>query len=157
MKIVIIGVGNEYRHDAGVGPSVLQRLRGLDCSGVSLADSDGDPAALVDLWDGADLAIVVDGVSAHGVAGRVYRLGLHHPSAANPAPARSQGMPLAEAVELGRAAGRLPERMLFYGVQVADVTPGVGLTPDVAIAADDVATEIYDVIQHTWQPDVDGS
>jgi hydrogenase maturation protease len=154
MKIVIIGVGNEYRHDDGVGPFILQELRGLDCPGVSLADSDGEPTGLIELWDGADLAIVVDGVSAHGVPGRVYRLGLHHPSAVSSSAASSHGMPLGEAVQLARALGRLPERMLFYGVQVADVTPGIGLTPSVAAAAADVTAEIYELIQHTLQPEV---
>jgi hydrogenase maturation protease len=146
MKIVIIGVGNEYRQDDGVGPVVLQRLRGFDLNAVALADSDGEPASLIELWDGADLAIVVDAVQAHGLPGRIYRLGLHHPAGMQTRAASSHAVSLGEAVRLARVLGRMPQRLLLYGVQTAVVEPGVGLTPAVAAAADQVVTEIADLI-----------
>ena len=38
---------------------------------------------------------------------------------------------LAEAVELSRALGTLPARVLVFGVEVKDLTTGIGLSPEV--------------------------
>lgn len=147
MKIVIIGVGNEYRHDDGAGLAAVQRLQALAPAGVTFAESDGEPTALLDAWDGADLAVVVDGVDGHSAPGRVYRLGLHHPAATARTAASSHGVPLGDAVALARALGRMPRRLLLYGVQVGDVSPGLGLSTPVAAAVDQVVAEIADLLE----------
>jgi hypothetical protein len=49
--VVVIGVGNPYRRDDGVGPAVIERLRRQGLDGVTLAESDGEAAALIMLWE----------------------------------------------------------------------------------------------------------
>ena len=66
-RTVVIGVGNEFRRDDGAGPAVIARLRALQpgdasLSGVTLALSDGEPGRMIDLWEGARLAVVIDAV-----------------------------------------------------------------------------------------------
>jgi len=146
MNIVIIGVGNEYRHDDGVGLAIAEQLGVTQRPGVTVAQSDGEPSGLIDLWTGADLAIVIDAVQAGGAPGKIYRLGLHHPSATGPKAASSHGVSLGEAADLARALGRMPERLLFFGVQAACVDPGPGLTPAVVAASDQVVAEISDLL-----------
>jgi hydrogenase maturation protease len=149
--LVVIGVGNPYRRDDGVGPAVLDLLRVGAPTGALLAESDGEPSALIDLWDGARLAIVVDAVHAPAgprhasIAGRVHRLGVHHPSYRAHA-ASSHGVDLGEAVDLARALGRVPRRMLLYGIEAAEVGFGEGLSPAVAAAARRVAVEIRELL-----------
>lgn len=146
-NVVVIGIGNPYRRDDGVGPAVLELLRAGGPTGALLAESDGEPAALIELWDGAPLALVVDAVhtpadSRHaGQPGRVHRLGVHHP-AYRAGAASSHGVDLGEAVDLARVLGRLPRRMLLYGIEAGEVGFGVGLTPAVARSAERVAAEI---------------
>lgn len=147
MKTVIIGIGNEYRHDDAAGIIAVHRLRALDPPGVEFADSDGEPTSLIDLWSGADLAVVVDGVSADGEAGRVYRIGLHHPAAERRGTASSHQVSLGDAVALARALGRMPHRLLLYGIQVADVSPGLGLSAPVEKAIAAVVAEIADLLE----------
>lgn len=146
MKTVIIGIGNEYRHDDAAGTVALDRLRALDPPGVTFADSDGEPTSLIDLWSGADLAVIIDGVAADGEPGRVYRLGLHHPATDRRGGASSHRVPLGDAVALARALGRLPRRLLLFGIQVGDISPGLGLTEPVARAIDTVVAEIADLV-----------
>jgi hydrogenase maturation protease len=149
-RVVIIGVGNELRHDDAVGPVVVQRLRDHpdampagDDGDVVLATSDGEAAALLDLWDGADLAVVVDAVCAQPPhPGRVHRLTVHRPPGERARAASSHGMDLGDAVELGRALDRLPHRLVLYAIEAADVTTGLGLSPAVAASAGRVADEI---------------
>lgn len=144
--IIVIGVGNAYRHDDGVGLAVAGHLRRRDRSGVTVDESDGEPTSLMDLWAGADLAVIVDAVEAGGEPGRIHRLCSLHPAAASGKAVGFHNVSLGAAAELARALGRMPRRMLFYGVQVLDLTPGIGLTPAVATAADRLAAEIGDVL-----------
>ena len=92
-RAVVIGVGNEFRRDDGAAIEVIRRLGGAVPSGATPAGavpgetahatvvhagaatagavpahtrllvSDGEPAALIDAWQGADLVIVVDAVA----------------------------------------------------------------------------------------------
>jgi hydrogenase maturation protease len=152
MKIVVIGVGNPFRRDDGVGPDVVTRLRAAGAAGaaglagtagVTLAASLGEATELIDLWDGADVAILVDAVRAGPPhPGRVHRLAVYQPPGERARAASSHGMDLGEAVELGRVLGRLPARLVIYAIEVADIEHGTGLSPAVADAARHVAEEI---------------
>ena len=66
-RTVVVGVGNEFRRDDGAGLEVIARLRALQpgdasLTGVTLALSDGEPGEMIDLWEGARLAVVIDAV-----------------------------------------------------------------------------------------------
>ena len=49
---------------------------------------------------------------------------------------------VAEAVELARALGRLPARVVVFGIEGRDFTPGEGLSPDVDAAVDEVVRRV---------------
>jgi len=139
---VVIGVGNPYRRDDGVGPAVIVRLRELVPAGVRLEESDGEPSQLLELWSGADVAVVVDAVrTAEGRPGRIHRLEL---DGAGPvrSPASSHRVDLGDAVALARVVDRMPATLVLYGIEVVDTSFGPALTPAVEAAADEVAAEI---------------
>ncbi len=147
----MIGVGNRYRRDDGVGPAVIEGLRRRHLPGVDLAESDGEPTRLLDLWAGADLAIVVDAVrTVSPQPGRIHRRSLRHPSLGRTGTASSHGVDLGDAVALGAALDQLPAQLLLYAVEAADTSAGVGLTPDVATAVDRLVAEISEEV--TWRP-----
>lgn len=140
---VVIAVGNPYRHDDAVAGAVLSRLRELGVpEGVQLAESDGDAADLITLWDGAALAVVVDAVHAHPPApGTIHRFetaGLRMPGAQ----ASSHGLGLGEAVDLAAALDRLPDRLLIFAVEGAEFSFGVGLSSPVAAAVPALADRL---------------
>lgn len=147
---VVIGVGNPYRRDDGVGPAVVDRLRRQRLHAVRLAECDGEPTGLLDLWEGADLAIVVDAVSTPSPRpGAIHRRSLAHPSVMGRIrSASSHGVDLGDAIALAAALDRLPRMMLLYLVEAADTSHGFGLTPRVEAALDDLADEIADQISH---------
>lgn len=148
-RIVVIGIGNPYRRDDGFGPVVISLLRERGLPGVILAECEGDLGSLIELWGGASLAVVVDAVRTRlSRPGRVHRLSAYHPAAAaTPAAASSHGLGLGEAVSLARALDRMPARLLLFAVEAGDVDYGVGLTPAVSAAADQVAAEIAELVQ----------
>jgi hydrogenase maturation protease len=151
-RIAVIGVGNEFRRDDGVGWAVVARLRerGADRSAPAdtvLATCDGDPGRLIGLWEQTRLAVVVDAAHAHpGHPGRVHRLELDAGLVDPPPTTSSHGLGLGEAVELARVLGRLPARLVVYAVEGADGSYGTGLSPAVeacvAPLADAVEEEI---------------
>ncbi|MEX2984226.1 hydrogenase maturation protease [Streptomyces sp. C36] len=139
-RVTVIGVGNEFRRDDGVGPVVVARLReraahgGLP-AGIRLVCCDGEPGRLIDLWEGAETALVVDAAHAHpGRPGRIHRLEPTRYEAWRAGTASSHGLGLGEAVELARALDRLPRRLVVHAVEGADGSLGTGLTPAVAAA-----------------------
>ncbi|MFE0462453.1 hydrogenase maturation protease [Kitasatospora sp. NPDC058965] len=135
-RIVLIGVGNEYRRDDGVALAVLGELTAAGVEADRIALCDGEPTRLIDLWDGAALAVVVDAVHAHpGRPGRVHRLRARADAPVPEGPgAGSHGLGLGEAVALARILDRLPEELLVVAVEGADFGIGQGLSPAVAAA-----------------------
>jgi len=147
-RVTVVGVGNEFRRDDGVGWAVVARLRERSRerplpTGIVLATCDGDPGRLIGLWEGAALAVIVDAAHAHpGTPGRVHRLELHSGRLEQPPTTSSHGLGLGEAVELARALGRLPERLVVYAVEGADGSFGTGLSPTVAAAVPELAVAV---------------
>jgi hydrogenase maturation protease len=140
MRTVVIGVGNPYRRDDGVGPAVADRLRGYGLPDLEVARSLGETTELIELWRGADVAVVVDAVRAGAPRpGRIHRLAV---TSAPAGAASSHGLGLGEAIELARVLDRLPDRLVLYAVEVAEVGHGHGLTPAVADAARRLADRI---------------
>ncbi|WP_234532616.1 hydrogenase maturation protease [Streptomyces shenzhenensis] len=139
-RVTVVGVGNEFRRDDGVGWAVVAGLRERAGErslppGTRFATSDGDPGRLIALWEDAGLAVVVDAAHAHpGSPGRVHRLELGSGHVVPPSATSTHGLGLGEAVELARVLGRLPERLVVYAVEGADGSFGTGLSPAVAAA-----------------------
>ncbi|MFI6445697.1 hydrogenase maturation protease [Kitasatospora sp. NPDC050543] len=155
-RITVIGVGNEYRRDDGVGWAVVARMAERAekhplPGRPSLVVCDGDPARLISHWDGADLAVVVDAAHAHpGQPGRVHRLELAGGRLAREDSATSShGLGLGDAVELARELDRLPRILIVYAVEGADCSLGTGLSAPVRAAVESLAEQIAEQIaQH---------
>jgi hydrogenase maturation protease len=143
MSAVIIGVGNEFRRDDGAGPAVVARLRGRVPAGTGLLVSDGEPVRMIEAWDGAALAVVVDAVRAEpAVPGRLHRLDLDRADAAPPGTVSSHGLGLGDAIGLALALDRMPGRLIVHAVEAGDLSQGTGLTPAVAAVIDALAAAV---------------
>lgn len=152
---VVIGVGNEYRRDDGIGPALVSALEDRWLPAVKLLVSDGEPARLLDDWAGVPLAIVVDAVLCDpSTPGEFYRteVPLHdHPHSdpdldAHPHSAGSHSLGIPDALRLAQAVERLPQRLIVYAVEAADVSFGTDFSAPVAAAlprlVDAVLTEL---------------
>ncbi|MFJ7297402.1 hydrogenase maturation protease [Streptomyces collinus] len=154
-RIAVIGVGNEFRRDDGVGWAVAGRLLQRAASralppGTVVATCDGDPARLMGLWEGAGLAVVVDAAHAEpGHPGLVHRIELDAEGLARPPATSSHGLGLGEAVELARVLGRLPGHLVVYAVEGADTSVGAGLTPAVEGVVEPLVASVEDeIVRH---------
>ena len=106
------------RGDDAAGLLVARSLRGRLPDGVRLLEHEGEPTALLDVWDGLDAAIVVDAVSGASHAGTVHRLELTSgPLPATLATHSTHAFNLAAAIELGRVLDRMPRRLVLIGIE----------------------------------------
>lgn len=143
---VVIGVGNPFRSDDGVGPAVVDLLRER-LTGARFVTCDGESTTLIDAWTDAERAIVVDAVRAGGgEVGRIHRFSAEHPAATRTGVTTPHAADLGDAVALARALDRMPGSLLIFGVQVANVHFGLGLSPAVTDAARRVADEIVTLL-----------
>ncbi|BCJ33384.1 hypothetical protein Athai_08870 [Actinocatenispora thailandica] len=140
---MVIGVGNPYRHDDGAGTAVAAALRDRPTDGVAVVDSDGEPAGLINAWQAAREAIVIDAARhARSAPGTIHRIDLARDRLYQEGNASSHGIGLGEAIELARVLRRLPRHLVLYSIEPADTSLGVGLDPAVRRAVSVLANRI---------------
>jgi len=150
-SIVVIGVGNEYRSDDGVGIVVARRLRERFLTKVTVLEESGEGAALIDSWKGATWVMLVDAVRSGASPGTIHRFDAR----AAQIPTRffhysTHAFSLAEAIELARSLDQLPPHLIVYGIEGENFDAGVGLSHAVEQAVESVveraATEVRDAL-----------
>jgi hydrogenase maturation protease len=135
---VVIGVGNPTRGDDAAGIEVAKRVR----STTAYQQSTGS-YQMIDLWDGADEVIVVDAARSGAPPGTIHRIDpTSQPLPEGMLATSTHSVGVASTIEMARALGRLPDRVTVYGIEVSDLTRGVGLSPAVETAVDLVVEEI---------------
>jgi len=139
MSTLVIGIGNPDRGDDALGLRVLEAL-GDPPPGVRCVAASGDMLRVLDLLDDAQCAILVDAMVSGAEPGTVLRLDASTDAVKTELAtfASTHAFNLAETIELARALGRLPERVIVFGVEAADMTPGAGLSAAVAQAVPQV-------------------
>lgn len=143
MTILVIGIGNADRGDDAAGLAVARGIR--DATGrrdVTVAELIGDQLALLDAWDGARDVYIIDAVCSGGVPGTVYSFDARQPLDTRFRHCGTHTFSLADVIELARALGRLPARLIGYGIEGAAFELGVGLSPEVEAAVKAVTSRI---------------
>ncbi|MFH9350375.1 hydrogenase maturation protease [Kitasatospora sp. NPDC017646] len=134
-RVVVIGVGNPFRRDDGVGPAVVEALRRRVPDGTVLAVSDGEPSRMLDLWHGADTVVVVEAVRTHPARpGRLHTLSVAEAAAHATRPASTHALGLGECLALGEILDRLPRELVVHAVETSDIELGTGLSDPVRSA-----------------------
>jgi hydrogenase maturation protease len=134
LRRAAVCLGSRYRGDDAVGPKTADRLR---AAGAEVLDCADEPTRLLDLWGDLDVLVVVDAVSTGSPAGTLLRFD----AAGGPLPrdlrlASTHAMGVAEALELGRALGRAPRRVVVLGIEGERFGMGEEMTPAVEAALD---------------------
>lgn len=140
MTRLLIGIGNSFRRDDGVGLAVASEIAQMGLADVRVLTSTGEPGELLDAWDGVPLTVVVDAAVGDGaVPGRIRRW-LSGDGPATAVSSHELGLPATYA--LGQALDRIPEELVVLTVDVAEVGYGDGLSSQVAAAVPDVVATV---------------
>jgi hydrogenase maturation protease len=143
VELLVIGIGNDFRRDDGVGLTVARRIAERHLPGVRVMSGISEPAALLEAWSGARRAVVVDATAAANSApGRIRRW--TRPDLQTSAVVSSHALGLAETCALGEALARMPDELVVFTVDVVDTNHGIGLTPAVEAALPELVDLIVD-------------
>src|SRR5262249_17194861 len=146
---LVIAIGNQYRSDDAVGLIVARRLKERLADSAIVLEQSGDGAALIEAWRGAETVVIIDAVMSGAAPGTIHRFD----AIAQPLPKISfrcstHAFSVAEAIELARALGNIPQRLMVYGIEGKNFAAGVGLSAEVEKAAGEAARQALALIQH---------
>ncbi|MEP6774838.1 MAG: hydrogenase maturation protease [Chloroflexota bacterium] len=164
--LVIVGVGNEYRRDDAAGLLVARLLKNqlvaskppsgyppatspdLDMTEVSVVECTGGSLELMDAWAGAHTVVLIDAMSSGADPGTVFRFEAHK----KPIPGclfhySTHDFNIADTIELARLLGKLPPKVIIFGIEGADFGHGEGLSEDMAAAVEHVAHSALDYVR----------
>ena len=145
-SLKIIGVGNPLRGDDGAGAAVAESLR---ATGLPAEAFDGDGAELMEAWQGHDRVFLIDAVVSGSAPGSAHRFEAGEREIPRDFFRYSSHLfGLAEAVETARHLGRLPEKLVVYGIEGAQFNLGQGLSPEVERGVEEIAAMIKGELDH---------
>ncbi|MES0491840.1 MAG: hydrogenase maturation protease [Leptospirales bacterium] len=139
----IIGIGNRYRSDDGVGPRAIDLLRNKRLSLVELYEAGDDLTGLIQTWSKNDSVICIDAVQSDSDVGRIHRLNLLSDKLDNISLRFSTHS--FDPVQVARLATQLnlePSKFYLYGIEADNFSWGEELTPEVQKSMKKVVDEI---------------
>lgn len=137
---LIVGIGNRFRTDDGVGPWVAEKM---GQAGHPAQVHAGDGTGLLDLFATCGDIVLIDATRSGAAPGTLVSLdATQAPLKADMFHYSTHRFGLAEAVETARALGDLPEHLMVFGIEGGDFGAGVGLTAPVAQAAQALVTKL---------------
>lgn len=150
-SIVVIGVGNEYRSDDGVGVVIARCLRAQLPAAIEIIEASGEGASLLDAWRGATSVVVLDAAHSGARPGTIHRFD----ASTEAIPSAflnysTHAFSVAEAVELSRVLHELPPHLTVYGIEGSNFEAGVGLSPAVEEAVASVIEQVVSALQTAY-------
>jgi hydrogenase maturation protease len=147
-KIIVIGIGNEFRGDDAVGLLVVRQLKEKPPAGVEFWEQSGEATALMDTMSQAGTVILVDAVQSGAEVGQIHRYDASEQSM----PAQflrcsTHNFSVHDAIEMARALGKLPPRLMVYGIEGSHFEPGAELSPAVKTAMVETVQRINEELQ----------
>ncbi len=142
-RVIIIGIGNEFRGDDAFGFEVIRRIRADLPGSVEVLMTEGDGTQLMQAWAGFETVYIVDCITSGAPAGTRFRLD-----------AAERSMPthffrssshlfgVAEAIEMSRALHQLPGKLIVYGAEGTQLDLGKPMSPEMKEALELVASDL---------------
>lgn len=151
--IYVVGIGNEYRRDDGIGIHIARKLKKLNLPNLQITDNIKDAIELIELWKNKKHVIVIDAVSSASDPGMIYRFD----ASKKQLPAKyfrhsTHNFSVAEAVELSKKLTSLPARLIIYGIEGKDFSEGVRLSNEIQKVAEYVLDMILQEAKPSFQP-----
>lgn len=145
---LLIGIGNEYRSDDGVGLLVARMIRDKKLPSVVVKEESGEGAALMEAWQGFENVILIDAVTSGAKPGTIHRLDVKAETISREFFHYStHAFGVADAIEMARAMNTLPPKLLVYGIQGENFTAGTNISPVVQKAVKRIIEQIVSEVE----------
>lgn len=155
MTSIVIGVGNRDRGDDAAGPIVCDRLRsrhGADAA-LRVVVCEGSILDLGLRWEPDDHVVIVDAMQPGTAPGRVVTFDATVEPLPTPSAVSTHEIDVSVAIELARAIGRMPARLLLIGIEAAQTEWAAPPSPAVDTAIDAVVDLVVELVAGRVAPD----
>lgn len=148
-RILVIGVGNEYRGDDSVGVIVARRLKEQLGGEVDVMHLAGDVTGLLESLKSRGAVIIIDAAKSGAPPGTIHRFVVGE----KPIPEKlfcysTHAFSVGEALKLAKALRQIPDQVIVYGIEGAHFEFGRGLTPEVERAVNQVITMVIEDMKY---------
>jgi len=148
-RILVIGVGNEYRGDDSVGVIVARRLKEQLRGRAEVIQQAGEVTSLLESLKSRDAVIIIDAAKSGAPPGTIHRFIVGE----KPIPEKffcysTHALSVGEALKLAKALHQIPDQVIVYGIEGAHFEFGCGLTPEVERAVHQVITMVVEDAQY---------
>jgi hydrogenase maturation protease len=145
LKILLIGIGNEFRSDDGIGIHIARKIKQMNLPNVEVLEASGEGSELIELWKNQKFVIIVDAVNSGDQPGKIFKFEVAEQSP----PTKffnysSHAFGLAEAIEISRGLGHLPQKLLVYGIEGKNFKFGETISEEVEKSSAKVIEIILD-------------
>jgi|WetSurMetagenome_2_1015567.scaffolds.fasta_scaffold19862_3 hydrogenase maturation protease len=150
-RAVVLGLGNLLNRDEGVGVHALEPLRRRleRTSGIEILDGGVLGLALLPLVESAGSLLVLDAVDARREPGALIELLGEDIPLFSQVKISWHQVTFQEVLQLAQARGRLPRHLHLVGVQPADISTGLVLSPVVTAALPELVDRAVKVLS-SW-------
>jgi hydrogenase maturation protease len=145
--LLLIGVGNEYRSDDGIGLMIARTMREMKIPTMTVKEESGEGTALMEAWQGFENVVLVDAVSSGEKPGTIFNIDANK----EPVPTKffhysTHAFGVSEAVELARVMKILPPMVRIYGIEGSSFDAGTSISLPVQRAATILIEQILENI-----------
>jgi hydrogenase maturation protease len=76
-RILVIGIGNDFRCDDKIGLETVRLLKQKNIPGIEIIEESGEGTALMERWKDAEYVFLIDAVSSDAQPGTIHRINVY--------------------------------------------------------------------------------
>jgi hydrogenase maturation protease len=142
-QIVVIGIGNPFRGDDGVGWIVIDKLKEKLNASVDLSKQQGDIVELLDAFSHYATVFLIDACHSKVFKNGWQRIDYNQDDLEIESHQTStHGLNISQAIALAKNLNQLPQKLIIYAITGECYQVGQLLSPSSAKHAEDVAEAI---------------
>jgi hydrogenase maturation protease len=148
-KFLLLGIGNEFRSDDGIGLIIVRQIQNKQISSITVKEATGEGTALMEAWKGYESVILVDAISSGTKPGTILKM----EASKEIVPAKlfhysTHAFGVAEAIELSREMKLMPPELFVYGIEGANFSAGITISQAVQESAHLVLEQILKKVKN---------
>jgi hydrogenase maturation protease len=150
-RIAVLGIGNPLCRDDGLGIRVISEMRDNDkYAGVEIIDGGTAPDLLSLLDENIKKLIIVDALRGGGKPGTLYRLEIHESNIGDDTPPSLHRLGVLGSLKMMQKLGMQMPEVVIMGVEPADTSHGLYLTPEIEAMIPQVMSAIGQELRSSY-------
>lgn len=148
VSFAVIGMGNDYRRDDGAGLYISRIIEKKALANTRVISGVSDGTSLMEAWQEADAAYVIDCTCSGASPGHIYRFDALNETVPEEyfTEYSTHAFSVKKTVELAGVLGKLPSKLIIYGIEGVNFSAGNTLSEEVKVRANELADIIISEI-----------